>query len=942
VFFLFSIIPVILFSQNTPEHNVIISVERIWDRAAHNAFTSLIYHNNKFYCSFRESAGHVSDLNGTIRVIASDDDGQNWYSVAHLYERDVDLRDPQLSVTPDNRIMLNMGGSVYIGGKLVAMQPKVSFSDKTGNDFSIPQNVVIDKKIKTGKDWLWRVTWHEGTAYGGVYQTSKDKSVQLVKSTDGLNYTFVTTFDVIGGNETTLRFTPDNKMIAVVRRGKGNGHGFIGSSIPPYKSWKWNELDVRLGGPDLIILADGKMICGTREYGLNHKTKTILAQITLDGDFTKLITLPSAGDCSYPGLALKDSLLYISYYSSHDEKTAIYLAKTFDLNWAYESTIPIPAPYLKSEKSGLIEISCTAKKAEIRYTIDGSIPTQSTGFVYQKPFTVSRTTKLRMLALLPGRPASKIVSMDIGSDIFQEALKIDNDLINGLTYQYFEGEVSQTTEIEKLPKIKTGTCSKFSIKNRQRNNNFAYIFEGYISIPEDGTYTFYLKSNDGSRLYLDDFLLINNDGPHGIKEEGAVVSLKKGFHKIKLKYFQMGGGQILTVSWKGAKFKKSEIPAKVLYHKDQDFSDAVLWLEKEAFRIIRASKRTMNDGTAAFPPQVGIGYEAFWLRDYSYTLEGSVNSYSDKELKEACSLFIQSMHKDGAGVDCVRFDGTPIYKPGFGSLGKNSVADGSQFTVAVAWHTFLKTKDKKFLKKIIDPLIKTMNAVPRNPDTHLVHIIPGKEQERCPYGFTDTISKQGDVLFCSLLFVQASHRLSGLLDVLGRTKEADNWEREGDLVAENIRKVFWDAKTGLFRAATICCKEHDIWGSAFATYLGVADEKQSKAIASYFQKNYKHVVQKGQIRHLPGGVYWEKALCKQDTYQNGAYWATPTGWFVYTLDLVDPVLANQTVIDMVNDFKENGANEWIFDTTYKLPNYLASASLPLAGIRAMMKRRNKN
>ena len=98
-------------------------------------------------------------------------------------------------------------------------------------------------------------------------------------------------------------------------------------------------------------------------------------------------------------------------------------------------------------------------------------------------------------------------------------------------------------------------------------------------------------------------------------------------------------------------------------------------------------------------------------------------------------------------------------------------------------------------------------------------------------------------------------------------------------------------------------------------------------------------MQEGQIRHLPGGVYWEKTSCKRDTYQNGAYWATPTGWFVYTLDLVDPALADQTVIDMVTDFKKNGACEWIIGKRRQLPNYLASASLPLAGIRAMLERR---
>lgn len=369
-------------------------------------------------------------------------------------------------------------------------------------------------------------------------------------------------------------------------------------------------------------------------------------------------------------------------------------------------------------------------------------------------------------------------------------------------------------------------------------------------------------------------------------------------------------------------------------------SDDVAWLEKEAHRIIRESKRIMEDGTAAFPPQVGLGYEAFWLRDYEYTLEGSVDAYSDQELIDACHTFVQGIRSDGSGVDCIKFDGTSIYKPGFGTMGKNPVADGSQFTVGVAWHTYHKTKDQKLLLEVLDPLLKTMNAVPRNPRTHLVYITPGAKQDRCPYGFTDTIGKQGDVLFCSLLFVQACRQLSDLLRWGGREAESLNWKKKGILIAESIRNVFWDEQTGLFLAATVQCREHDIWGSAFSVYLGVANESQSLAIATYFKSHYSEIVQHGQVRHLPGGVYWEVGR-RHDAYQNGAYWATPTGWFVYALDLVDTELANQTVKDMVDHFKENGACEWIFDKQLKLPNYLASASLPLAGIRAMIERRKE-
>jgi neutral trehalase len=173
-----------------------------------------------------------------------------------------------------------------------------------------------------------------------------------------------------------------------------------------------------------------------------------------------------------------------------------------------------------------------------------------------------------------------------------------------------------------------------------------------------------------------------------------------------------------------------------------------------------------------------------------------------------------------------------------------------------------------------------MNAVPRNPDTFLVHIKPGEPWDRCPYGFTDTVRKEGDELFCSLLYVQASRQLADLLSSAGRATEAENWKQQAERVAASIRRVFWDPRAGLFRAATVCCREHDIWGSAFAVYLGVADHEQAKAIATVFKRDYSGLVQNGQIRHLPPGVYWEKG-CPRDTYQNGGFWTTPTGWFVY-------------------------------------------------------------
>jgi len=562
----------VVYSQNLQEQKTIISVERIWDRAGHNAFTSLIRFNGRFYCAFRESSGHVPGLNGSIRVIASED-GQNWTSVAHVYKKGVDLRDPMLSVTPDQRIMLSMGGSIYEQGKLLGLEPCVSFSDREGKNFSSPQNLVIDQKVKTGRDWLWRVTWHNGTAYGVVYQAGKAKDrLHLLKTKDGVHYDFVTTLDVPGNtSETTLRFTTDDQMIALVRRDGGNSrNAYIGVSSPPYIKWTWHELNARLGGPDFLILPQSGLLCGTRLYQLNYTDQMALAKVTTDGKFIKLVTLPSGGDCSYPGLVVHDGVLYVSYYSSHEEKTSIYFARLWldELEYLMQQE-PTPEPFVKQDKNGHVALACPASDAEIHYTMDGTIPTQHSP-LYQKPLTVSHTVSLKMVAFQPDKLPSSVVSVTVGTDVYQKAREIKASLLPGLVFRYYEGEVRGTKEIEKLPLKKSGTTPRFSIAPRQREEDFALVFNGYLNIPQDGLYTFYLKSNDGSRLYLNDAELINNDGAHIMLEKSAATSLHAGLHKITLKYFQLGGNHGLKLFWKGPGFEKTEVPATVLFHSKAD------------------------------------------------------------------------------------------------------------------------------------------------------------------------------------------------------------------------------------------------------------------------------------------------------------------------------------------------------------------------------------
>jgi hypothetical protein len=118
----------------------LVSVEKIWDRAPHNAFTDLIRWRGRWYCTFREAEAHVGG-DGRIRVLGSSD-GRRREPGALIAEEGIDLRDPKLSITPDDRLMIVAGGSVYRGTKtLMGHRPRVMFS-RDGREWTAPRRVL--------------------------------------------------------------------------------------------------------------------------------------------------------------------------------------------------------------------------------------------------------------------------------------------------------------------------------------------------------------------------------------------------------------------------------------------------------------------------------------------------------------------------------------------------------------------------------------------------------------------------------------------------------------------------------------------------------------------------------------------------------------------------------------------------------------------------------
>lgn len=309
-----------------------VNVEKIWDNGTHAAFTSLIKYRGQYYCSFREGYSHIfnaqGEADGKIRILRSRN-GRKWQSVAYFGCDGVDLRDPKLSVTPDGRMMVTIGGSVYRRRQHVESVPMVCFSDD-GTHFSPVQPIEIDPRARTPKDWVWRVTWHDGVGYGVSYSSTRRDTLALLRTTDGLRYELVSTLPISGfPNETTLRFTSDGTMLTMVRRDGADRQGYLAASRPPYTEWQWQPMGFQVGGQDFILAPDGRtVILATRTYLTRH-CKTALFRGTLSGDWQEVYVLPSDGDTSYPGILVEGNEVWVSYYASTRQpgKAAIYLAR---------------------------------------------------------------------------------------------------------------------------------------------------------------------------------------------------------------------------------------------------------------------------------------------------------------------------------------------------------------------------------------------------------------------------------------------------------------------------------------------------------------------------------------------------------------------------------------------------------------------------------------
>jgi len=361
-------------------------------------------------------------------------------------------------------------------------------------------------------------------------------------------------------------------------------------------------------------------------------------------------------------------------------------------------------------------------------------------------------------------------------------------------------------------------------------------------------------------------------------------------------------------------------------------ADDYEYVEATCREVLAGVRHSADDGTPLYFP--GGPYEACWTRDFCYMVEGAGKLIPAEEIVAGIDYLLAGRREDGVIPDRVRSDGTPVYLAGpeDAPLGGDPPTDNAQFMVKLVAACMELTGDYEVFLQRRDQLYDAMEQVPRTDDG-LVRI--DRNHPHSSYGFTDTVAKTGKIFFSSLLYWEAARKLAKLCAITEHHDEAHTWYEQAEPLAQSLEQ-FYDEEYGLYRAASGQCNQLDLWGSAYAAVLRLGSKNRERQTGQFFCDMPEVSLWRGHVRHLPAGEYWEELLTDiaPETYQNGAYWAVPSGWVAQVMALYDEDAARNFIAELLEVWRTEGVYECI--SPYAAPrvaSYAASATCLLGAVR---------
>ncbi|MBN1782643.1 chitobiase/beta-hexosaminidase C-terminal domain-containing protein [bacterium] len=209
-----------------------------------------------------------------------------------------------------------------------------------------------------------------------------------------------------------------------------------------------------------------------------------------------------------------------------------------------------------------------SRNTPVRYTIDGSEP-DNTSQKFDSLITVPGPATLKMCSFhARGRNPVTTTGVFKEGKTLPSIKKPKNVTSGGLSYTYYRGEWDKLPDFSALTPVHSGRMDKdFNMLTLPDQTNFGFIMKGFIEIKEAGYYIFALDTDDGGKFYLNDKLIIDTDGLHGMGDvKTCMLPLEPGFYPVRLDYFQRGGGAGLDLLYvKPNTLQPIPIPFEALY-----------------------------------------------------------------------------------------------------------------------------------------------------------------------------------------------------------------------------------------------------------------------------------------------------------------------------------------------------------------------------------------
>ncbi len=207
--------------------------------------------------------------------------------------------------------------------------------------------------------------------------------------------------------------------------------------------------------------------------------------------------------------------------------------------------------------STTISLSSPIPAVEIRYTTDGTDPVGNST-LYAGPVTMRESGVLKARGFAEGRSEGYVAQVPVSRLIPKEPVEAAGT-VPGLRCRYYEGEWNRLPDFSAMEPIRDEILDTIAIPPFVRPEEYGLSFVGYVRVPADGLYDFYITSDDGSKLFVCDSLVVDNDGLHGEGELAGQIALKAGLHRIEALMFNNKGGQALGVSWRGPGLDKQPL-----------------------------------------------------------------------------------------------------------------------------------------------------------------------------------------------------------------------------------------------------------------------------------------------------------------------------------------------------------------------------------------------